>query len=539
MPTAALELDSLSKTYGATRAVADLSLRVEAGQVFGYLGPNGAGKTTTIRLALGLQRPTGGRAAVLGLDAQTDSVEIHRRVGYLPGELALYPRLSGRRHLEWFAHARGVHDRALATELCERFQVTLDRPARELSKGNRQKLGLVLAFMHRPELLILDEPTSSLDPLMQEEFERLVRETVAEGKTVFLSSHELDEVQRLADRVAIIRSGRLVATDTVEHLRASTPLRVEARFRAPVDPARFAQLEGVTVTSRDGDRLVLQVAGPLAPVLVAIAEHDPVDVLTEVARLDVLLRRRSLLGYSLGMAVYTLVVVALYPAFKNSNSLDKLIKDDATVSALFGVNGPISTSGGWLNGNLYANFLPLVMLLLTVGYGAASLAGQDEDGTLCLVTTLPIRRTAIVLQKVVAMALQAVVLAAAVAACVLVGHAFELTTGLGEVVSISATTLLLGLDFGLVTMAIGAYTGSRSTALGLGTAFAAASYLLGSLAPVVSWLHPGRYASLFYWSVANDQITAGARLADYAVLIAFAVLALWAVTAAFRRLDLH
>lgn len=286
LSSAALETFALTKTYGSTRAVVDLDLRVESGQVFGFLGPNGAGKTTTIRMLLGLQRPTRGRAGVLGLDPQADSVEIYRRVGYLPGELALYPRLSGRQHIAWFAQARGERDRSFAGELCERFGVVLDRSARELSKGNRQKLGLVLALMHRPELLILDEPTSGLDPLMRDEFERLVRETVAEGRTVFLSSHELDEVQRLADRVAIIRSGRLVMCDTVASLRQATPLRVEVRFREPVDPGSFATLEGVSVTSRDGDRVVLQVAGPLAPVLQAIAERDPVDVLSRHADLD-------------------------------------------------------------------------------------------------------------------------------------------------------------------------------------------------------------------------------------------------------------
>ena len=284
--SAVVETFGLTKTYGPTRAVVELSLQVEREQVFGFLGPNGAGKTTTIRMLLGLQRPTSGRASVLGLDAQADSIEIHRRVGYLPGELALYPRLTGRQHLDRFARMRGDGDLSLARELCERFAVELDRPARELSKGNKQKLGLVLAFMHRPQLLVLDEPTSGLDPLMQDEFEELVRETVADGRTVFLSSHELDEVQRLADRVAIIRSGRLVASDTVEDLRQSTPLRVEVRFRGPVGAESFARLEGVSVTSRDGDRITLQVAGPLAPVLRAIAEHDPVDVLSRRADLD-------------------------------------------------------------------------------------------------------------------------------------------------------------------------------------------------------------------------------------------------------------
>ncbi len=284
--TVAIEATSLTKTYGTTSALTDLSLVVEPGQVFGYLGPNGAGKTTTIRLLLALQRPTGGRSVVLGLDSHGESVEIHRRVGYLPGELELYPQLTGRRHIDWFARARGLHDRALAAELIERFEADVDRPVKELSKGNRQKIGLVLAFMHRPELLILDEPTSGLDPLMQNEFERLVREVVAEGRTVFLSSHELDEVQRLADRVAIIRSGRLIATDTVEHLRRSAPRTVEVELAGPADPTLFAGVEGATVTACAGNRLTLQLSGPLAPALRVIAAQDPVDLVVRRAGLD-------------------------------------------------------------------------------------------------------------------------------------------------------------------------------------------------------------------------------------------------------------
>ena len=282
----AIEASGLTKTYGATRAVRDLSLRVEPGQVFGFLGPNGAGKTTTIRMLLALQRPTAGKATVLGRDVRRDSVEIHRRVGYLPGELALYPRMTGRQHVEWFPQARGGHDDKFASDLIERFDVVLDRPARELSKGNRQKVGLVLAFMHRPELLILDEPTSGLDPLMQHEFERLVRETVAEGRTVFLSSHELDEVQRLADRVAIIRSGELVSTDTIEHLRQSAPRRVEAWFPTAVSPSLFAGLEGVTVSACDGAHDRLAGHRSARPVLKVIAAHDPVDLVSRPADLD-------------------------------------------------------------------------------------------------------------------------------------------------------------------------------------------------------------------------------------------------------------
>ena len=284
--TAAIETCGLCKNYGPTRAVTDLDLVVEPGQVFAFLGPNGAGKTTTIRMLLALQRPTGGSAAVLGLDCGRDSVEIHRRTGYLPGELALYPRMTGRQHIAWYARARGLRDTSPATALAERFGAVLDRPARELSKGNRQKIGLVLAFMSRPELLVLDEPTSGLDPLMRSEFARLAREVTAEGGTVFWSSHELDEVQRLANRVAIIKQGRLIATETVEHLRASTPQTVRARFARPVDPAIFAGIDGVSVTSCDRGAVQLQVTGPIGPVLRVIADHDPVDLTAQHADLD-------------------------------------------------------------------------------------------------------------------------------------------------------------------------------------------------------------------------------------------------------------
>jgi putative AbiEii toxin of type IV toxin-antitoxin system len=256
----------------------------------------------------------------------------------------------------------------------------LDRPARQLSKGNRQEIGLILAFMSRPELLVLDEPTSGLDPLMRSEFARLAREVTAEGGTMFWSSHDLDEVQRLADRVAIIKQGRLIATESVEHLRASTPQTVQARFARPVDSALFAGIDGVSVTSCDGGTVQLQVTGAIGPLLRVIADLDrstspsgmptwtscswPTTanrsrpVRTDITWLDTANRRRSLIGYCLGMAVYALVVVAMYPAFKTSSSLDKLIASDSTAAAMFGINGPISSTGGWLNGNIYANFFP-------------------------------------------------------------------------------------------------------------------------------------------------------------------------------------
>jgi ABC-2 type transport system permease protein len=260
---------------------------------------------------------------------------------------------------------------------------------------------------------------------------------------------------------------------------------------------------------------------------------------TDITWLDVSNRRRSLIGYCLGMAVYALVVVAMYPAFRTSGSLDKLIQSDSTAAALFGVTGPISSSGGWLNGNIYANFFPLIMLLLTIGYGAACLAGQDEDGTLGLLAVLPVRRPAIVAQKAAAMAVQAAVLAVTVAVVVIIGRSFQLDVTVASVASVSAAVLLMGLDFGLITLAAGALTGRRGAAIGVGTAIAAVSYLISSLAPVASWIRPGRYASLFYWSVGNSQISHGVSPGDYAALIVTGLCALAAAILAFRQLDIH
>jgi ABC-2 type transport system ATP-binding protein len=220
MAAPAIETQDLEKTYaGGVRALADLDLQVEQGEVFGYLGPNGAGKSTTIRLLLDLIRPTAGRASVLGLDPRRDGVEARRRIGYLPGDLRLSDRMTAREQLNSLARLRGGVDVELRNRLCERFALVLDRAIRHLSKGNRQKVGLVQAFMHRPELVVLDEPSGGLDPLLQAELRSLLRETAAEGRTVFLSSHSLDEVQHVADRVGIIRGGRLADVDAVERLR--------------------------------------------------------------------------------------------------------------------------------------------------------------------------------------------------------------------------------------------------------------------------------------------------------------------------------
>jgi ABC-2 type transport system ATP-binding protein len=264
----------LSKDYGAGRGLFELDLEVWQGEVFGFLGPNGAGKSTTMRLLLDLIKPTSGSARLLGLDSVKESLAIRRRVGFLPGDLALYPKLTGRVALDYLAKLRGGVDRRVRDSLVERFDADLDRPVRKLSTGNRQKLGLIQAFMHEPELLILDEPISGLDPLVQQSFHALLREVSAQGRTVFLSSHALSEVERVTHRVAILREGRLVVVDSLENLRHVAVQRLEIEFSAPVDASEFRALPGVTEAQADGSTVIVGFEGSADAVVRAAAAHE-------------------------------------------------------------------------------------------------------------------------------------------------------------------------------------------------------------------------------------------------------------------------
>jgi ABC-2 type transport system ATP-binding protein len=244
--TSAILLERMTKSYGRHRGVTDLELEVEPGCVFGFLGPNGAGKTTTIRVLLDLIRATSGRALVFGLDSRRESMVIRRRCGYLPGELSLYGRLTGDQTLRYFANLRGGVDGASIRLLCEQLDFDRAKKVADLSTGNRRKLGLIQALMHRPELLILDEPTAGLDPLVQHEFYHLVEVAREAGQTVFLSSHNLPEVQRVCDRVAFIREGELVAVEDVAALTGRAVRELEVTFAAPVPAAAFEGIDGVT-----------------------------------------------------------------------------------------------------------------------------------------------------------------------------------------------------------------------------------------------------------------------------------------------------
>ena len=256
MPTEeAVRTVGLTKTFGSRAAVADLDLVVRRGSIFGYLGPNGAGKTTTIKLLTGLYRPTAGRATVLGTDVAADRDAVQARIGYLPGDFAGYPDHTGRRFLTLLGSLRGGVDGHYVHELAERFHLDLDRRLGTLSHGNRQKVGIIQAFMHRPDLVVLDEPTNGLDPLMQHEFLSLLRETRAAGATVLLSSHVLSEVSAVADDVGILAEGRLLATRSMSRLREESARRIDLRFRTRCPPGPSERSRRCTASRWTGSRL--------------------------------------------------------------------------------------------------------------------------------------------------------------------------------------------------------------------------------------------------------------------------------------------
>jgi len=283
---AIIKTEKLTKSYGSHRGIVEVDLAVEQGEVFGFLGPNGAGKTTTIRVLLDLIRPTSGKAFVFGIETTADPVSIHRRVGYLPGEFTLYDKLTGGETLEYFANLRGGLDRAYQASLIERFDLDPSRKFKEYSKGNKQKVGLVAALQHKPELLILDEPTAGLDPLVQQTFFAVLRESVADGHTVFLSSHVLSEAEKACDRVGIIREGRIVMVDRVDALRDLAAHQVELRFTGPVPAAEFERIPGVSNVTAEDHVLRMHVTGPIDPVVKVEARFELADFVSREPSLE-------------------------------------------------------------------------------------------------------------------------------------------------------------------------------------------------------------------------------------------------------------
>jgi ABC-2 type transport system ATP-binding protein len=279
-----IHCDGLSKRYGTTEALSHLDLDVAEGEALGYLGPNGAGKTTTIRLLLGLVKPTAGRAEIFGFDCRRQTVEAHRHLAYVPGEANLWQSLTGAETLHVLGRAQGHVDEAYRDELVGRFELDPSKKVRAYSKGNRQKVILIAALMCRPPLLLLDEPTSGLDPLMEQAFRHCVQEAKKQGQTVFLSSHMLNEVESLCDRVAILSNGRLVETGTLEEMRHLSAVSVEATFAGPVPD--LSRVPGVSSVRANGRVLRCQVSGPVQPLIRVLANYQVTELLSREPSLE-------------------------------------------------------------------------------------------------------------------------------------------------------------------------------------------------------------------------------------------------------------
>ena len=283
-----IQTNKLTKSYGRSRGIIDVTFDIQEGEVFGFLGPNGAGKTTTMRTLMGLLHANSGNATIGGLDCWKESTEVKKLVGYLPGEFTSDPGLRGAQIIEYLGHLRGGVDQAYVRSLVERLGLDPSKRFREYSHGNKQKLGLVQALMHKPRLLILDEPTSGLDPLNQQEFYKMVAEIHAEGRTVFLSSHILPEVEQTCDRVAIIREGRLVTIDHVSALKAIRQRDVEIAFAAPASVDWFKQAADVTNVAQGADERTLQlvVLGDLAEIIQIAGQHSATNIATREPSLE-------------------------------------------------------------------------------------------------------------------------------------------------------------------------------------------------------------------------------------------------------------
>jgi ABC-2 type transport system ATP-binding protein len=287
MSSITIQTSGLTKHYGSVEALVDLDLDIHAGEVFGFLGPNGAGKTTTIRTLMDEIRATRGTASILGKDTHKDSVAIRRDLGYLPGDLAMYPNLTGRDTITYFANLRGSVDWEFVDALAERLTADLSRKVGDLSSGNRQKVGLIQAFMNKPEVIIMDEPSTGLDPLVQRELQKMMREVAGEGRTVFLSSHTLSEVQRVADRVGIIRHGKLIALETVQALRAKARRQVELELDTPADASVFEAVDGVRDVRVQNNHVLMTFGGDMGALLKAAeGRYSIVDLSTHAADLE-------------------------------------------------------------------------------------------------------------------------------------------------------------------------------------------------------------------------------------------------------------
>ena len=276
----------LHKSYRGVKAITDINLDVMKGEVFGYLGPNGSGKTTTIRVLLDFIRPSSGQAMLFGMDSHEFSRDIRRRIGYLPGDVMMYDRLTGHEFISYMANLRGGVDFEYVDLLALRLESDLSRPIKTLSRGNVQKIGLIQAFMNRPELILMDEPSTGLDPLLQQEFYKMIDEVRGDGRTVFISSHILPEVERVCDRVAIIRDGDLVAVEDVDSLRGRAPRQVKFQFASPVEAVVFEGITGVLQAELKEGVMECTIQGSPDPLIKKAAQYEIVNIVSEEPHLE-------------------------------------------------------------------------------------------------------------------------------------------------------------------------------------------------------------------------------------------------------------
>lgn len=283
--TPAIVIDQLKKNYGKVEAVKGISMSVERGEIFGFLGPNGAGKTTTIRCMLDLIFPTSGSISILGMDAHSEAINVHQHIGYLPGDVKLPGEMTGKQVIDYFSRLQGLEP-VLLNYLVERFDVEMKRPIKSYSKGMRQKIGIVLAFMCDPEVLILDEPSSGLDPLLQKTFNELLLEEQQRGKTVFMSSHIMSDVEKVCHRVGVIRKGELVTVETVETLREKAGQRVTVEFGDIVTLEELARIPGVSMMQQQNHHYQFNISGSMNALIKALSQHDVVRLQAEEAPLE-------------------------------------------------------------------------------------------------------------------------------------------------------------------------------------------------------------------------------------------------------------
>ncbi len=562
---AIIEVENLSKNYGSKRGIIDVSFQVEEGEVFGFLGPNGAGKTTTIRLLMALLHADAGHARIAGLDVWQKSVEIKKLIGYLPGELSLDPNLTGGQILKYFGHLRGGVDQTYLKYLIKRLDLDPTRKFRQYSSGNKRKIGIIQAFMHYPRLLILDEPTNGLDPLNQQEFDRMVKEVRDDGRTVFLSSHILTEVEQACSRVAIIREGQLVHVGGVAELKDIKHHEVTITFANAAPDGAFKSLEGVEQVEllSDGNTLRLTVLGELDTVVKTAAQYSIVTLTSQEPSLEeIFLRyyegdgpppgrpamwftsvflktlrdfRIAIVGWGVGMGLLMYAVLASFPS---------LVATPQARASLVGLAGTFSwlaeplavdTPGGYAT--FKVGFLILIITLWPLIVGSRMLRGEEEYGSLDTLLSLPRGRVRVALEKLAAIWAALLIMGLLIALITFAaGRNVSAAFGLNDALLFGLNLALISGVFGSIALLLSQFTSERGTAAGLTGGLLLIFIVLDMVhriipnADLVSYFSPVYYFNLSKPLVPGYSANAGAMLLLLVLCIVLSGASMWLFT---------